>query len=87
MSGDNSERNYNRRGSDQRIDGLQRAVEDNTLAIADVSERLAPMEQVFDDVATVGRVGSWLKSVILWVTAVGGAVLAIYHYLSGVKID
>jgi hypothetical protein len=87
MSGDSSERNYNRRGSDQRIDGLQRAVEDNTLAIADVSERLAPMEQVFDDVATVGRVGSWLKSVILWVTAVGGAVLAIYHYLSGVKID
>jgi hypothetical protein len=87
MSGDNSERNYNRRGSDQRIDGLQRAVEDNTLAIADVSERLAPMERVFDDVATVGRVGAWLKPVILWVTAVGGAVLAIYHYLSGVKID
>jgi hypothetical protein len=87
MSGDSSERNYNRRGSDQRIDGLQRAVEDNTLAIADVSERLEPMEQVFDDVATVGRVGAWLKSVILWVTAVGGSLLAIYHYLSGVKID
>jgi hypothetical protein len=87
MLDDNPSFNQNRRGSDQRIDGLQRAVEDNTLAIADVSQRLAPMEQVFDDVATVGRVGSWLKSVILWLTAVGGAVLAIYHYLSGVKID
>jgi hypothetical protein len=87
MPDDNPSFNHNRRGSDQRIDGLQRAVEDNTLAIADVSQRLAPMEQVFDDVATVGRVGSWLKSVILWVTAVGGSLLAIYHYLSGVKID
>jgi hypothetical protein len=87
MPDDNPSFKHNRRGADQRIDGLQRSIEDNTLAIADLAHRLEPMEQVFDDVATVGRVGAWLKSVLLWVTAVGGSLLAIYHYLSGVKID
>jgi hypothetical protein len=78
---------HNRRGSDQRIEGLQRAVEDNTSAIADVSQRLEPMERVFDDVATVGRLGSGIKSFLLWVTGVGGSMLAIWHYISGIKVD
>ena len=87
MPSDSTNFKHNRRGTDQRIDGLQKAVEENTVGISHLSMRLQPMEQVFDDVATVGRVGSWLKSALLWVTAVGGSVLAIYHYFSGIKID
>jgi hypothetical protein len=87
MSEEITDWKHNRRGSDQRIEGLQRAVEDNTSAIADVSQRLEPMERVFDDVATVGRLGAGIKSFLLWVTGVGGSMLAIWHYISGIKVD
>jgi hypothetical protein len=87
MSEEITDWKHNRRGSDQRIEGLQRAVEDNTSAIADVSQRLEPMERVFDDVATVGRLGSAITTFSLWATGLGGSMLAIWHYVSGIKVD
>ena len=82
-----SDGRQNRRAEDGRIDSIHLAVSENTKGIADINNRIEPMERVWNDVAAVGRFGALIKSVIAWVTVVGASMAAIYHYLIDVKAD
>jgi hypothetical protein len=81
-SEDRPEQNFNRRVSDAKYECLQKAVEENTEGLKKVSQRLEPMEKVWNDVAVVGRFGRGLTKVFLALATFGAAVTGMWHYFS-----
>lgn len=76
----------NRRSGDQKIDAIHKAVAHNTKRIDELTDTIEPIKAVWDDVAAVGRFGRWVKIVVSWVVVVGGSGLALWHYLTDIKI-
>jgi hypothetical protein len=84
-SEDSTESLIYRRSDDPKIEDLQKAIEDNTASIKLVSDRLDPMEKVWNDVAVVGRFGRGLTKVFLALATFGAAVTGMWHYFSDGK--
>jgi len=68
------------------IEAQNRSVASLAESTQRINDRIQPVFELMDDIATVGRMGKHVKALVTWCAVVCGSVVAVWQYITHFEV-